>query len=171
MASIIEVLMDVIEQEIKIHEELLETAVKKTSIVIKGDLSELSQITEVEQRQVEQLNSLEKKREESMYDICMVLGKKPGTVKLPELVDLMESQPEVQERLKEEHKRLKKVVYELKDRNEHNRNLIKDSLEMTEFSINLLQNTQIVPDTANYNKGACNVEPGGTDRALFDTKQ
>lgn len=170
MASIIEVLMDVIEQEVEVHEALLETAAKKTSVIIKGNLEELSQITEVEQRQVEQLNSLEKKREESMYDICMVLGKRPGTVKLPELIELMESQPEVQERLKDGYKRLKSIVYELRDRNEHNRNLIKDSLEMAEFSINLLQNTQVAPDTANYTKGAYNVEPGGTDRSLFDTK-
>lgn len=170
MASIIEVLMDVIEEEIQAHEALLETAVKKTSIIIKGNLTELSQITEIEQIQVEQLSSLERKREESMYDICMVLGKKPGTVKFPELIELMESQPEVKGRLQEEYKRLKNIVYELKDRNEHNRSLINDSLEMAEFSINLLQNTQIVPDTANYNKGAYNVEPSGTDRALFDTK-
>ena len=170
MASIIEVLMDVIEQEIQVHEALLDTATKKTSIIIKGNLTELSQITEIEQNQVEQLSSVERKREESMYDICMVLGKKPGTVKFSDLIELMESQPEVQERLKGQYKQLKKVVYELKDRNEHNRNLIKDSLEMAEFSINLLQNTQTVPDTANYTKGACNVESRGMDRSLFDTK-
>ena len=170
MASIIEVLMDVIEQEIQVHEALLDTATKKTSIIIKGNLTELSQITEIEQNQVEQLSSVERKREESMYDICMVLGKKPGTVKFSDLIELMESQPEVQERLKGQYKQLKKVVYELKDRNEHNRSLIKDSLEMAEFSINLLQNTQTVPDMANYNKGASNVETRGMDRALFDTK-
>lgn len=170
MASIIEVLMDVLEQEVKVHEELLDIAEKKTPIIIKGNLDELSEISELEQSKVEELTSLEKKREESMYDICMVLGKKPGTVKLSELIELMESQPSVKERLSNSYRQLKNVVYELKDRNEHNRILINDSLEMAEFSINLLQNTQIVPDTANYNKGAYNVEQGGTDRALFDTK-
>lgn len=171
MASLIEELINVLNDECDIYEKLYDIALEKTPIIVAGNVDELQKITDIEQNTVDNILILEKRREIAVYDIAMVLNCNVKTLKIAEIIDLMESQPEVQLQLKTVHKRLKKVVNDLLEANHRNKNLIDNSLEMAEFSINLLQNTQIVPDTANYNRGAANVDTFAPTKALFDTKQ
>ena len=49
MASLVENLIDLLEQENSEYEKLLELSMKKTPVIIEGDISKLEEITDEEQ--------------------------------------------------------------------------------------------------------------------------
>lgn len=83
----------------------------------------------------------------------------------------MGKQPEEQKRLSELHARLKNIVNQLIEFNAHNKTLLEQSLEMTEFSLSLLQNANRAPETANYTRGAYTSSTIAPNQGMFDAKQ
>lgn len=165
-------LIEVLNLESKGYEELLELSQRKTPIIVKGDLSSLQRITDEEQELVSRINNLDKKRVEVTADIANVLNKDVATLRLDNLVDMLEARPAEQKVLAQAHDRLRTVVYNLQQVNEHNSELLKNALEMVEFEMNILQAAKQAPETANYNKGACNSgDTIGVNSRGFDAKQ
>ncbi len=171
MASLIENLISVLEQESSEYEELLGLSMKKTPVIVAGDLQALQQITDEEQTVVSRINHLESKRTEVIKDIANVMNKDVNTLKLVNLVQLLEGRPAESSRLAEVHDRLKTVVGNMQRVNNQNKELIAHSLEMVEFDMNLLQAMKAAPETANYNRGAYNAgDVMGADMGGFDAK-
>ena len=145
---------------------------KKTSIIVDGDLEKLQKITDEEQIVVARINHLDAKREEVTKDIANVLNKDVTKLKLADLINMLSQRPVEQNQLAAAHDRLKEVVGQMKRINEQNRDLIQSSLEMVEFDLNLIHSMKSAPQTANYNKGAYNSGyVMGTGRGRFDAKQ
>ncbi|MED9904696.1 MAG: flagellar protein FlgN [Lachnospiraceae bacterium] len=171
MASLIENLISVLEQESSEYEELLGLSMKKTPVIVAGDLQALQQITDEEQTVVSRINHLESKRTEVIKDIANVMNKDVNTLKLVNLIQLLEGRPAESSRLAEVHDRLKTVVGNMQRVNNQNKELIAHSLEMVEFDMNLLQAMKAAPETANYNRGAYNAgDVMGADMGGFDAK-
>lgn len=171
MASLIENLISVLEQESAEYEELLGLSKKKTPVIVAGDLQALQQITDEEQTVVNRINHLEHKRTEVMKDIANVTNKDVNSLKLVNVIQMLDSRPQESEKLSEVHNRLRIVVGDMKRVNEQNKELLAHSLEMVEFDMNLLQAMKAAPQTANYNKGAYSAgSVMGTDRGGFDAK-
>lgn len=171
MASLIENLISVLEQESSEYEELLGLSMKKTPIIVSGDLQALQEITDEEQTVVNRINHLENKRTEVIKDIANVMNKDVNTLKLVNLIQMLESRPQESKKLSEVHDRLKSVVGKMQRVNMQNKELIANSLEMVEFDMNLLQAMKTAPETANYNKGAYSAgDVIGTERGGFDAK-
>ena len=171
MASLIENLIDVLQQETAVYEELLGLSMKKTPVIVAGDLQALQQITDEEQDAVGRLHHLDGKRAEVVKDIANVMNMDVETLKLANLIKMLESRPQESGRLAQVHDKLKNVVHSTQRINEQNRELIANSLEMVEFDLNLLQAMKAAPETANYNRGAYSA--GGTmgvERGGFDAK-
>ena len=156
MASLMENLIQVLEQESEEYEGLLSLSQKKTPIIVSSDLEKLQKITDDEQVIVSRINQLEKKRTEVVADIANVLNRDVDTLKLANLIEMLAARPVEQAKLAEAHDSLQKSVYGLKRVNEQNRELLTNALEMIEFEMNLLQASKAAPETANYNKGAYN---------------
>ena len=172
MASLMENLISVLEEEAKAYEELLELSMKKTPIIIGGDLEGLQKITDEEQMVVARINHLDAKREEVTKDIANVLNKDVTKLKLVDIINLLAQRPIEQNQLAAAHDKLKEVVGQMARVNEQNKELIQRSLEMVEFDLNLIQSMKSAPQTANYNKGAYNSGlVMGTGRGGFDAKQ
>ena len=172
MASLMETLIQVLEEESQEYEKLLGLSMKKTPVLVSGDLDELAKITDEEQIVVSKINRLETKRQETFTDVANVINKDVKTLMLSELVEMLSSRPVEQQKLAKVHDRLKGVVYEVKRVNEQNRELIKNALEMVEFDMNMLQAMKSAPETANYNKGAYNAGTYmGTGASGFDARQ
>jgi len=55
-------LMDVLLQESKIYEDILEISKKKTDVIVKGKVSELESITNLEQSLIVKIGKLEETR-------------------------------------------------------------------------------------------------------------
>ena len=172
MASLMENLIQVLEQESEEYEGLLSLSQKKTPIIVSSDLEKLQKITDDEQVIVSRINQLEKKRTEVVADIANVLNRDVDTLKLANLIEMLAARPVEQAKLAEAHDRHQKSVYGLKRVNEQNRELLTNALEMIEFEMNLLQASKAAPETANYNKGAYNAgDTMGVYNGGFDAKQ
>lgn len=171
MASLIENLITILEQESSEYEQLLGLSMKKTPVIVAGDLTKLQQITDEEQIVVGRINHLDGKRNEVIKDIANVMNKDVDTLKLVNLIEMLGSRPQESKRLAAVHDKLREVVGNMKRVNEHNRELIANAMELVEFDMNMLQAMKSAPETANYNKGAYNAGSlMGTDRGGFDAK-
>jgi len=172
VASLIENLIEVLDKESSEYEVLLGLSMKKTPIIIKGDLEELQKITDEEQLVVSRIGGLEKTRTQVMKDIANVMNRDVTQLKLTNLIQMLASRPAESGKLAELHDRLKNVTANMQRVNEQNRQLIENALEMVEFDMNLLQSVKTAPETANYNKGAYTSGAlMGVGRSGFDAKQ
>ncbi len=170
MASLIDELIDVLDQEEKEYQDLILLSREKTPVIVKGDLDKLQKITEAEQYVVGKITKLEKKRVEVTKDIAIVLGKDEDSIKVKEIADLLQSQPEVQEKLLEVYERLKVTMQQITTVNDINKDLIKESLEFIEFNLNLVRGVYQEPGIGNYTKDACNTSAVSAP-GVFDAKQ
>lgn len=152
MASIIENLITELNEEYAIYEQLLTVSMEKTSAIVSNDLERLSATTDKEQFYVDTLTGLENRRMQTMSDIANVLGRQVSEIKVMDVVNFLEGQPEFHDPLLQINEKLAKLAKRLKDVNAHNQNLIQESLSMIEYNINLLQNMNRAPETAEYSK-------------------
>lgn len=172
MASLIENIIDVLEQENEKYEALIVLSREKTPIIIQGDLPGLSAITEKEQAIVAQIQALEKQRIQITKDIANVTNQKEEDIKVENLIAMMQTRPVEHGKLTAVHDKLRQTLGTMSKVNEQNRELLKNSLEMIDFEMNLLQSMRQAPETADYNRGAYNtgaIMGSGTKR--FDAKQ
>lgn len=165
-------LIDVLGQENREYERLLDLARRKTQVIASANLEDLQKITDDEQEMVGRISHLEKIRVEVTADIANVLNRDVTQLKLANLVDMMSGRPAEQEKLAAVHDSLKATVRELQRINEQNKKLLEDALEMVQFEMNLLQATKAAPETANYTRNAYNSGAQmGVNSGNFDAKQ
>ena len=172
MASLMENLIEVLGEESLEYESLLELSMKKTPVIVTGNLEELAKITEEEQLVVGRINRLDHKRQELYADIANVINKDVKTLMLTDLISMLEPRPVEQQQLAKVYDRLKGAVREVERVNGQNRTLIQNALEMVEFEMNIIQSMKTAPETANYNRGAYNTgSQMGVDAGGFDARQ
>lgn len=165
-------LIEVLGKESGEYENLLGLSMKKTPVIVAGNLEELAKITDEEQIVVGRINRLDVKRQEVFADIANVINRDVNKLKLSDLVALLAQRPEEQQKLAKVHDKLKTVVHEVEKVNGQNRTLLQNALEMVEFDMNMLQSMKAAPETANYNKGAYNTGAHmGVSVQGFDAKQ
>lgn len=170
MASLMEELIATLRREQEAYQELLPVAEKKTQAIIANNLQMIQEITESEQAAIGKISGMEQKRTEIMKNIGIVLNKKVSELTLPNLINLLERQPQEQRELVQIHKELTEVLNRLAEVNGHNKNLIEQSLEMISYNMNLLQSTRIVPGN-NYTKNAGQWDMTASQTGMFDAKQ
>lgn len=170
MASLMEELISTLSQEKELYLALLPIAEEKTKAIVANNLDELQEITNREQTAVGKISALERKRDEVIANMGIVLGRKPQELTLAELIRITEKQPKDQATLAELKDALGTAVRKLADVNERNNVLIKHSLDMIQFNMNLLQSTRMVQGN-NYTKSAGESIPGATQTGMFDAKQ
>ena len=170
MASLMEELISTLSQEKELYLALLPIAEEKTKAIVANNLEELQEITNREQTAVGKISALERKRDEVIANMGIVLGRKPQELTLAELIRVTEKQPKDQAALAELKDALGEAVRKLADVNERNNVLIKHSLDMIQFNMNLLQSTRMVQGN-NYTKSAGESIPGAAQTGMFDAKQ
>ncbi len=172
MASLMENLIEILNKESDSYDGLLEVSRKKTTAIVKGDLEALTELTDEEQERASVIANLDKKRNEVMADMANVLNKDVNTLKLTALVEMLSTRPQEQKALAEAIERIKLSAGALQQVNRQNGELLKNSIEMVEFELSLLQAMKAAPEMANYSRGAYNTgETMGVTRGGFDAKQ
>ena len=169
MASLIEELIMVLGDEEKIYSEIIPIAEKKTQIIVNNDLQSLNSITEEEQELLGKISKLEKKRQEVIRNIGIVMNKKESELNFVTIIELLKGQEKEQEELRKLHDKLKRTIDILSTLNERNQMLIKQSLEMIDCDINLMQSLRTSPGVGQYNI-ASEVEMQGMKSGMFDAK-
>lgn len=171
MASLIENLITTLEEESSLYADLTKESMAKTPVIVANDLARLQEANTKEQSIVDRITAVSHRRDQVLSEIAAVLGKDAKTITVSEVITLMEKQPEFQHPLIIVRDKMLKQVEELKQVSAHNRDLLQQSLEMTEYSINLIQSMNQAPETANYNKSSYSGAALGGNYSSFDAKQ
>lgn len=172
MASLLENLVEILDKENTEYESLVVLADQKTPAIIQGDIKSLGKITEDEQDIVGRIQHLEKSRQEVLADIANVVNRDVETLKLKNLIQMLEKRPDQQKLLVDVHAKLKKTIEQLKQGNEKNQQLLEDAMDMVSFNLHMLQALKSAPQTANYTKKAFNSgSPLGNVCGRFDARQ
>lgn len=156
MASLMDELKDVLQQEDRQYQELIALSEEKCQVLVRGDVNRLEQITALEQQQTDVLHQYEMKRKSILKDMAEVLGKDPETFTVDAMIRALASQPEEQSRLIQLRDQLRITLHKMAEINTQNQALIKQALEMVEFDLTLFRSLRQAPETANYNKSAYN---------------
>ncbi len=170
MASLIEELIETLDKEEKIYNELLPVVEQKAQIIIKNDLEQLQYITTVEQDFVDKITVLEHNRSKIISNIAIVMNKKVEDLNLKAIIAMLEKQPVEQEKLSKLHDSLSTKLFRLKELNLQNRALLEQSLEMIEFTMNVIQSDRVAP-VNHYNRSAATQDIPFTQQGMFDAKQ
>ena len=172
MASLVENLVEVHDQECTLYEKLLGLSSRKTSIIIKGDLKALADITDEEQCIIGNIQLLEKQRTVAMKDIANVLNKDVDSLKLTDLIQVLERRPVDQKNLAMQRDKLVSVADNVRRVNGQNQELLRSSIEMVQFEMNIIQASKRAPQTANYSRAMDTTgECLGYTSGGFDAKQ
>ncbi len=172
MASLMEDLLSVLTEEEAAFKQLLDVTSRKTQIIVQNDINALRTITDEEQDVMNHIGQLDKRRETVTHDIADVINKDVETLKLTALADLLKSQPEERDRLNTLIDGLSTTVGQVHRINEQNAELIKHSLEMVEFDLQMVKAMREAPQTANYGRSAMSTGGTlGTTSEGFDAKQ
>lgn len=152
MASLMETLVQVLDNECTMYEQLLGLSSRKTAIIVSGDLKALAEITDEEQCVIGKIQRLDKERIVAMENIASVLNKDVDSLKLTDLIEILEKRPQDQKSLAKQRDRLVGVVENVKRVNGQNQELLTSSLEMVRFEMNIIQASKRAPQTANYSR-------------------
>lgn len=171
MASLIENLITALEEESNLYDALTTESMAKTPVIVANDLARLQEANAREQEIVDKITAVAHRRDQALVEIATVLGKDAKTITVSEVITLMEKQPEFQHPLIVIRDKMLKQVETLRQISVHNRDLLESSLEMTEYSINLIQSMNQAPETANYNKETYSGMSLGGGYSSFDAKQ
>jgi len=171
VASLMEELITTLQEEHEVYKQLLDLSLRKTPVIISADLEELAKITDEEQLILGALSKADKKRDMCMRDIANVINKDVNTLKLSDLITMLEARPQEQKQLADIYDKLKLTLNQMKQVNEQNKSLIESSLEMIQFDMNVIQAMKGAPQTANYNRGAYSSGTSyGVSSGGFDSK-
>jgi flagellar biosynthesis/type III secretory pathway chaperone len=164
--------VEVLDSENKQYTRLVELAEGKTPVIVAGDLENLSKIMDEEQVIVGTIQHMEKRRNIILADIANVVNRDVKTLKLKDLIKMLEKVPAQQKQLKDVHEQLSSTLERLRSINDKNQLLLADKLEMVEFNLNMIRAMKSAPQTANYTKDAYNDgQVLGIFRGGFDAKQ
>jgi flagellar biosynthesis/type III secretory pathway chaperone len=157
-------LAGVLDQEAVLYNEIYNISQNKTSIIMEGKVVELDKIVKLEQSMVMKLGKLEDIRENLVRQIAQLLGLELEELNLSTLTEKLKGE-EVNP-LKKSQQSLTETITRLKQANDLNAKLIKNSLEYIEFSLNLMTNTNV--STNSY--GNTGQVGNAKKRNLFDIK-
>ena len=113
MASLIENLIEELNQEYAIYEELLVVSREKTSAIVSNNLDRLRETTDKEQLYVDVLTGLENKRRSTMGNIATVINKSKADIKITDIISFLDGQTEFQEPLMIINEKLARIARQL----------------------------------------------------------
>lgn len=170
VASLVEELVNILEEEEKLYGKLLEYGEQKKDVLVQADIPGLERITALEKEASDELLSKSNKQGRILQDIATVLGKSDEQMTVTKLIGYLDTQPDMKLKLQSAKDKLVSTAGEMQRLNKQNEILIAQAIEMTEFDITLFKSMRQAPETANYDKNAVNT---GTilGSSGFDAKQ
>ncbi|MCT4613190.1 MAG: flagellar protein FlgN [Clostridia bacterium] len=166
MAGLLEELIINLNKENDLYKSLTNLGSKKTECIVENKIDEIGSLTNDEQRLITDLNRVIKKREEQFKDIAIVLSLDNQEITLNALIDKLEGN-ESQASLIEVRDEILKNVTEMREVNEENEVLIKQSMEYVEFTLNAIKtSSNISQDNGYYGEEMSS----GRNANFFDSK-
>jgi flagellar biosynthesis/type III secretory pathway chaperone len=168
----LENLINVLDSENTEYRKLVILADSKTAVIVAGDIEGLNKIMDDEQAIASTIQNMEKRRRSILADIANVVNRDVKTLKLIDLIKMLEKIPDQQQLLVDVQARLRETIDSLKALNDKNQMLLSEKIELVNFNINMIRAMRSAPQTANYTKNAYNDgQVLGIFRGGFDRKQ
>lgn len=164
MASIMDEFISILEQENEVYQTLTEISKLKTDAIVYSRIDDLNRITEAEQEVMGELMKLEKRRTTVRNEMSKILRVPADSLTLLSMANMFEKRPEDKKKLLDLRERLRLTLIEVAKINKENEALLKQSMDLLEYDMNLIRSTRVAPTTANYDKNAYSTEtilPGG----------
>ncbi|HJV17128.1 MAG TPA: flagellar protein FlgN [Bacillales bacterium] len=153
------ILVTIMEKLLKLHQSLYELSVKKTDILIEGDMDALNQILKDEQAHIAAISKFEDERQKVVEAIL------PGVEK-PTISDCVAAvdgaEKDFLDQLRTE---LMETVSNIKEKNELNQQMIHQSLQFVHLTMNL-----VTPQQVDFNYGPQAGNTSGQSSGLFNSK-
>ncbi len=170
MASLIETLVTVLDKQNDGYMKMLELSKIKTTAIVEGNVDQLQELLVQEQEQIDALDKLEEERRINVNDICTVLNLQSEHIRIDDIIRILEKRPKEHDALVDVHVRLKRTLDQLMQINENNKMLLKESMDMIDFELNLAKSAMIGPQMGGYDNGAYEQE-NAPIMGRFDAKQ
>ncbi|MGE5676584.1 MAG: flagellar protein FlgN [Pseudomonadota bacterium] len=132
----VDAVIEILKSEYDLYKDMLEISISKKDVIVKGKVTELDKLVKLEQNMIFDIGQLEKKREVEVAKLCGTLGISSVKINITELIQRLH--PEQNRKLEEAQSKLRNVLAELKSVNDLNGQLIQQSLEYIDYSINLI---------------------------------
>jgi len=156
----------ILENEYAYYKDMLELSKSKKDIIVEGKVAELDKIVKLEQNMIFNIGQLEKDREETVAKLCKSLGLDCGRINIRELMQVLKA--EHRNQLEDMQLKLRRILADLKEVNDINGQLIQQSLEYIDYSINLVAGTGM--ETGSLYEDIGKNKGKQRDKNIFDTK-
>lgn len=162
----VNVVIDILIEEYGYYNDLAELAKSKKDIIVAGKIAELDKIVKLEQNMIFNIGQLERKREDAISRLCKALDMNSAQITISELARVLK--PELKNSLEDIREKLQKVLSELKAANDVNGQLLEQSLEYIDYSINLVAGSGMETGSLYGDIGKNKSKQG--KKNIFDTK-
>lgn len=152
-----------LEELVQIHERFIQTSKKKTDIIKVGSSEKLQQVLTVEMKLINKLEQAENNRQILVNDWFTQSKHSDNDQSITQMLELLEDEQEVLN-LEKITTSLTKAITELKQQEQLNGNLIQQSMQFVQLSLDMLS-----PSIKNLNYGN-DKEITTIDRSVFDSK-
>lgn len=170
MAGIVYELIEVLEQEKECYEGISTLAGYTETAVVNKNIEFLQEVVKTEETFIGRLSLLEKKRDRLMKDIAIVTGMNFQNITVATIIEKIGKDTEVGQQLGVLREDMRTQLDEIKIKSELNKQLLTDSLELVDFTVNAIGSTRSFSPVGNYSRPG---EDGTTQtqQSLFDRKQ
>lgn len=135
-----EMLYELLDNLIQLHKAMYTLSTHKKDVLIKGNVDELVAITRQEQKLIKGVTAAETARLNVVRELTAEKGLTLQEGTLAELIKLTTSAEE-KTRLTARRNELNRIVFELRDANELNQQLLKQSLSFVNMTLDLITDT------------------------------
>ncbi|ADL11796.1 flagellar protein FlgN [Acetohalobium arabaticum] len=161
-------LIEILQAEYQIYQELYRLSEEKQEIIIDNRVEDLLEIIEEEQKEVQKIDQLEGKRIDILEKIAAKNSLQEGELSFDKLIELI-SEPQ-KSQLQEIRSDILELLEELQEINEINANLIRESLQLTDYTLELLTNSNIGKTNTYQKPGDKGQDSSDQQRRIIDQK-
>lgn len=159
-------IISILKEEYGYYKDILELSKSKKKIITEGKVGELDKIVKLEQNMILNIGQLEKKREEEVSKLCSILGVKHDKITVSEIAKVI--QEEQKNELEKVQSEFLEILSELKSVNDLNGQLLEQSLEYIDYSINLIAGSGM--ETGSLYEDIGKGKNRSSKKNIFDTK-
>ncbi|ACM60770.1 FlgN protein [Caldicellulosiruptor bescii] len=157
----VEKIIELLEEEYKVFERILNLSNEKTKYIVENNLSALIEVSNQEKKETEIIEKLERERQEILNALSK--EKNIAIVNLNELVNI--ATPDEWQRINDLKVKLGEIIFKLKKTNDLNASLVSSALEYIDFMTNVI--SSYFSDNTTYQKDG---QTGSQKKNLFDVK-
>ncbi len=162
-------IIEIVEEETRIYQEILSLSEEKRRILVEGKAAELDMVVRSEQKLSGEIVKLEKERDELLTSAVNSGSITKEDMIISKLMQKMSTG--AAKRASELSTELTDILMKLKQVNDINGELIKQSLDYIEYTVNIMSSTGMATNLT-YGGGAGPVDPKkpGSKKTFFDSK-